>query len=724
MSMIQHGRAAALIAVAAALALALPATAQSAQDDFHKAYYLEREERDLKGALTLYKRVAESRRASADLRAKARKRARNITEEMASGDFARLVPAGTIWYLELNRPGGQVRKLLRQLGLLGDGRTNGGPKFGISPKLVDGLLGMRGAAVAVTEVDPRRGPTKGVLILHPGDLDVCQGLIETALPVGGQPADPIRGHATYGIEGHAFVTRTSRLLIVSPDRKQIEGVVDRLDGRGTPSFADNKELADIMRMRGDDLVFFCMHFEPLLPMLKEIIQRETRRDPELRAVLALLDIESTRCVAARAGVDANGISFDARLVLDEGHRNIAFNLLRQPGIPKSALSMVPEGAAFFIAGAANRRGKIPPGEADAKGQPVVTLMDFGRELFANLTDFCIYGMPQVTSTKEGPIPDVAIALHVNDPKRSHALWQFVLGTAQAATGGDKSPVDESRIGDTRVERYLVEGVPVFLAAHENDVLVSSSRRAIETSLASRSKGRTVLEDPAFKTTLDQIQEDSVRAAAMNVGRVCQIASHFMSERERQEMAPFQEILKDSSLSLTLQHGTNHLGLSGRISGIPNIGPMVENLIKEEMGHGHRVAMGQGLQRQFETLNVRGLHEAARAVVRRFHQASKDEPNTLNSFAWGLLTENRYKDRYDDLALQISKTSNESTAWKNWFYVDTYAMALFKTGDVENAVVFQRKAVELAGDHRLAGDARKRLEQFEEASRKPGRRRIR
>ncbi|MHC4896945.1 MAG: hypothetical protein ACYTGW_07545 [Planctomycetota bacterium] len=721
MSIMMKGRGTASLAVVAAVALmfALPATAQTAQDDFHRAYYLQHEKGDLQGALALYKQVAESRRASRELRAKAAQHARDLAEEIASGDFTRLVPADTICYLELNRPGAQMRNLLGQLGLLGGPEgTNGGTAFGISPKLVDAVLGMRGAAVAVTDFDARRGPTNGVIILHPGNLDVAQGVLETVLPVGGQPVAPIAGHATYSIEGQVLLTRTSRLLIASPDRAQIEGVLARLGGRGGAAFADNDELSAAMKLRGDDLLFFCMHFKPLMPMVRDVIQRETRRDPELRAALAFLDIESTRCIAGRAGIDADGISFDARLVLDEGHRNLVFNLLRQPGIPKSALSMVPKGAAGFVVGAVNRRGPVPPGVTDAHERPVVTLMDFGRELFANLTDFSLYVMPQVARMPWGPMPDVAVALHVNDPKRSRALWQFVLGTAQAATGGDRTAARATQVGDVRIERYQIEEVPVFLATYGNDLIIAPSERVITASVGARSKGQTLLQDTAYTRAREQFKKDSVRVAALNIGRVCEIASHFMSERERREMAPFAKMLHDSSVSFSIEQGANHMGVSGRICGIPNIGPMVKQLIEQEMKRGRRASASATLRGQFETLHARGRHDAARKVVIQIHKAGKGQPDDLNTFAWQLLTERRYKDKYDDLALAMSKTSNESSAWKNWYYVDTYAMALFKKGDVKKAVTYQRRAVQLAGNHPRVGEAKKRLEQFLAASRKP------
>ncbi len=720
MSIIKNMRVTVPLAVVATLLPALAATAQSPQDDFYKAYYLQhtKGDRDLKTALALYKSVAANRQASGELRAKAERHARDLAEELASGDFARLVPADTIFYLELNRPGEQARNLLGQLGLLRDaGQIDGEPTLGISPRLIDSLLGLRGVALAVTAIEPRRGPTNGVLILHPGDLDVALGLLETVLPAAGQPAEPIGGHRTYSLEGHAFVTRTSRLLVVSPDREQIRGVVERLRGRGGPSLAENDELSGAMETRGNDLVFCCMQFRPLLPVIRKMAQAAARRHPEVQAALAFLDIESTRYVLGRAGVGKDSISFDARLVLDEGHRNLAFNLLRQPGIPKSALSMVPEGTACFVAGAVNRRGAIPPSEIDARGRPVVTLMDFGRELFMNLTDFSVYVMPQVARMPWGPMPDVAVALHVNDPVRSRALWQLVFGTAQVGTGGGESAPRERRVGDASVESYQIEKVPVFLATSGNDLIFSLSERAIETSLEARSKGRTVFEDPVYRLVLSKLREDDVRVAAMSVGRVCEIASRFMGEREQREMAPFARMMQDSSVGLNIHHGANELGVSGRFCGVPNIAPMVDRLIKQETRRGHRLSVDDSLRGRFESLHARGRHDAARAVAVQIHQVSKNEPNALNSFAWQLLTESRYKNRYDDLALAISKTSNEASAWSNWFYVDTYARALFQNGKVENALNYQRKAVEMAGEHPRAGEAKRQLDEFLEASRK-------
>lgn len=557
-----------------------PGVAQAPADDFHRAYYLQHEVGDLEAALGLYERVAQDPRAPAELRDRANASAHAVAEELASADFARLVPADTIFYLEFNRPGEQLRTLLGQLGMLGAG----GQRLGISPALVEGLLGMRGAAIAITEFDPRHGPTGGVAIVHPGDLEVVRGLCETALPIGGEPAEPIGGYATYGIEGQAFVTLTSRLVIAGRHREDIVAVVDRMQNGGEGSLAQSERLAGAMAMRGDDLLFFCVNLQPVMPMIMDAMAHETRRDPGARAALAFLDLPSTRTVAGRAGVDARGLSFDMVVELDEGHHNLAFNLMRMPNLDAEALSLVPSGPAGFCVGAVNREGQVPGGETDAKGRPVVTMMDFGRELFANVADVAAFVMPDVQQAPWGPMPDVGFAMRVNDPRRSLALWRFVLGTAQGASGGG-DPAEPQREGDVVVQRFQIDRVPVFLAHAGERVMLSSSERLIATAIGGARSGQSVLQDPAYADALAHASEGGTLVLAANLGRCGQLGKHFMSDRERREAAPFFDLLADTSVSFVSMQTANRCGLRGRVVGIPDIGPMLQQLIDHELHRG-------------------------------------------------------------------------------------------------------------------------------------------
>lgn len=209
------------------------ARAESAEDKFYRAFYLEQAGGDWAAAAELYQEIASDHQADPELRSQAKAHLAICREELASGDFARLMPPEAWAYVEIKRPGDQFLKLLNELGLLAEADripTKGERRIAISPALIREGLGIRGAAVAITGFNPLKQVPSGVLVFHPGDLEVVRGLIETALPIGGQATEPIEGFATYQVEGKAFVTLTSRLVVVSSERSQIKGVLDRLSG--------------------------------------------------------------------------------------------------------------------------------------------------------------------------------------------------------------------------------------------------------------------------------------------------------------------------------------------------------------------------------------------------------------------------------------------------------------------------------------------------------------
>jgi len=543
------------------LALIVPLSAQSGNQEFYRAYYLEQEERDLQAALDLYRQIADTG-DSKSLRQRAKGRARSVAEELACTDFARLMPASAAFYVEVNSPGAQLRRLTEQLGLMRAARDGG---IGLSPELIDGVLGMRGAAIAITEFDPRRGPTNGVLLFHPGDMKILRGVLETALPIGGREVDRIGGYPTYDIEGQALVTLTDRLAIASRDRGEIEAVVARLVGDGGPSLADAPGVERAMELRGDDLLFFCVNLEQMMPMIQNAIARETRRNRELQMALSFVDLESTKTIAGRIGVDDDGISLEVGIDLDEDHRNLAFNLLRLPGIDRDTLAMVPAGAAFFAASAITGSGSVPPTLKDARGEPIVTWMDFGREFYANIADVAFFTMPTVSRGPFGPMPDMALAMRVNDVERSRSLWQFVFQTAQAAT--NKGTEGEGRNLGEGVERYEIAGVPVFLATHDDQLLITPSAAAIEATVAARKGNKSILDDDVFARALANMSDGGTVAAAVNMGRCAEIATHFMNDRERREMMPIAQIVEDTSIAVTLQQTSHRAGINAQLSGI-------------------------------------------------------------------------------------------------------------------------------------------------------------
>jgi len=77
--------------------------------------------------------------------------------------------------------------------------------------------------------------------------------------------------------------------------------------------------------------------------------------------------------------------------------------------------------------------------------------------------------------------------------------------------------------------------------------------------------------------------------------------------------------------------------------------------------------------------------------------SAEDPQTLNMVAWTLLNLKDADATTLKLAHHAAKTAAELTEWKSWMVLDTYALAAFKHGDREEAIKWQKKAMELAPD---------------------------
>jgi tetratricopeptide (TPR) repeat protein len=122
-----------------------------------------------------------------------------------------------------------------------------------------------------------------------------------------------------------------------------------------------------------------------------------------------------------------------------------------------------------------------------------------------------------------------------------------------------------------------------------------------------------------------------------------------------------------------------------------------------------------LWREFEK---RAADEADRKTAlvlgEKLYETMHDDDAGLNNRAWEMLTEDRFGGSFNDLALKYSQRSNELTDHHNWYYLDTLALALFKTGDAQEAVEMEKKALALCNDASGRPQVEAALARFEAA----------
>lgn len=116
---------------------------------------------------------------------------------------------------------------------------------------------------------------------------------------------------------------------------------------------------------------------------------------------------------------------------------------------------------------------------------------------------------------------------------------------------------------------------------------------------------------------------------------------------------------------------------------------------------------------FQKIQTDGLTEEIKQIASNFIENAPADG--LNSFAWNILTRVPEENRDLQAALNAAEKANRLTDGKDPSVLDTYALALFETGKIQEAIDMQEKAVELTSDYPQAQqELKQRLEHYKAA----------
>jgi len=100
---------------------------------------------------------------------------------------------------------------------------------------------------------------------------------------------------------------------------------------------------------------------------------------------------------------------------------------------------------------------------------------------------------------------------------------------------------------------------------------------------------------------------------------------------------------------------------------------------------------------FSALAEPGSAEAAAAIGERILRDHTDDALTLDTLAWGILTDDALPQRDLPLALRAARRAHDLTADDDAEVLETYARALVMTGSRAEGIAMHRRAIHLCGD---------------------------
>ncbi len=566
------------------LALSVAAKDQSpvggAEANFQRGFFLQVHEHDLPGAAAAYENVVSDSAAPGALRSQAKTRLAQIREDLASANFARLMPPNVLGYAELVQPGEHIARILNMMGLLGptEARADSAAQkpmalgnglylpadFSVSPALVAELKKIRGAAVGVASLNDQGRPG-GLAAIHPGDCDLLRGAIETAVQLL-EPGEPIASFKTYRIPDVGWVMLTARLVFVSDSRDQLAAAAERLGNPRAESLASN-DLFKRAAAESPNALFFAYVDGP------QIVKRfgSQLRGPDAEMIRGLLDLDHFESLVVALTTTEDGIRLRAEMNLMPGHHNVLYALIRTAPITKRSLSLVPQSAAGVLVVGLNPAGPaVPPDAANPQG---LSAMDLGREFFNNVEELAIFVLPP-TSAGDGhqSMPEIGAVLAVKDPAKSEALWNQVLSLATlfgARTAKAPSAID---IAGKPGRAYTFSGAPPIAVVRVDRELVIGTQGAVTAAIQTQGSKNSIADDKTSQ--LLRLMPDTSKALFLDVGRCVDIAASLSNGPDAQLLKAIGTVTRNLKVSVATDEAPNRLTVRAEVTGLPQFRDIV------------------------------------------------------------------------------------------------------------------------------------------------------
>lgn len=637
------------LAVALAGLLAQRGAAQdAAESHFQRGYYLQTLKSDPAGAAKAFEQVLADPAATAEMKTDAQTRLAQCREDLAAADLAQLLPADALAYIEVNRPGAHVGNLIRMFGLMGDpaagakvtgerpatpqgGDGSGIPlapgfqvpsDFAVSPALVRELEKVRGIAAAITSVD-QRGIPDGVAVIHPGESDLLRGLAETSIQFV-QRGDAIDGFKTYQIENEVWLVQTARLFVVARTRDQAAAAVTRLKNGGAESLASHARFAKLAADRKDALAFAYVAGDQIAPLM-------IAHGAFTEAMIArsVVDLDKLESLTATVKTTSDGIEVQAKAVMGEGHRNLAYALIRTAPATRRTLAHVPSGAAAVGILGLNPATKTPAEPVVPPGEPrYVTAMDLGREVFANIEEISVFVTPAANPEARTPIPEVGVVFGVKDPEQSQALWDQLLALPSMFGAPLTSPPTDVTIEGAKGRQFRFPYIPpIVLVAQKDRTFLAGTHGAVAASLrVAAGKQDSLAKDPQLKALVDALPEHTSKGAVVHIGRAMRMAAPLAGRDMPAEVGLSMSVLDNLTLSFVTDEQPTQFAVRAQAKGMPDVAQLVKIAARFEESHRSRIVEAQ---RQIEAARADAARADAEIRSIRERQAELDATRALD-----------------------------------------------------------------------------------------------
>jgi hypothetical protein len=563
-----------------------PASQKKADAEFYRGYYLQHETGDFADAVKAYKQSVKLG-PSSKIQTAIDAEMAELQEELATADFAQVMPSKAIAYLEISNPADHLEKIATIMGLTGKQFSAGDDKvtlriedefaipsdFQLSPALLREFKKIRGAAIAITDVRDQVPPFEGIAAIHAGQSDLIGGILETGIQL--VPAtENIGGFPTFSIAGHIWIVKTNRLLIVASSKDKIENCLRRITNQNADSLA-NVESYKTARAGNQDAALFA-YVNPAMAIKKF----DDIFEGELAIARMALDLDHMEHVTAALTATDSGVRGRLSVKYAEDHNSFGYGLIRTVPLSNKALKHIPSGSAAVVGMGLNPQMLLA---AQAAGSRQLSALDIGREFFANIEEVGLFVLPSMTQQND-EIPNVGLVIASSDIEKSTNLWNQMLTLPSMMNIEDGPTAKSISIAGVEARQYTFaddDAPQLVIAKLGDEALVAGTPDAVKAVIEAGKSGTTLANDARAKAFWESKSEHTSKAAFVHVGRALQLAAAMENGRNADEMRMISNVIQDMVVTLVVNEAPADFEIQTDIVGLPQFDAIIKAVAKSQ-----------------------------------------------------------------------------------------------------------------------------------------------
>lgn len=596
-----------------------------ADAEFYKGYYQHHEANNLPAAVKSYKRAIQLG-VSPSIADAVENEMTNLQESVVTSSFENVMPADAIAYIELSNPANHVEQLARLMGLTGKPKSDSGPvvvlpidreiaipsDFQISPALLREMKKLRGAAVAITEIkDSNDGPpVEGLLVIHPGESDLLQGILETSIQFA-PASERLGGFPTFTIENKVWIVQTQTLIFVSDSKETIVDGLDRIKNSKLGSLADVDSFKTARATEKDAAVFAYVNPEQMMTRFGHMMRGE------MSMIRVAIDLDHLQHITSSIKATDNGLQTRFSVQYSEDHNSFGYGLIRTTPLSKKALSKIPSEAAVVVGMGLNPQMVLA---AQTTAGQHISALDIGRELFANIEEIGLFVLP---STIQGnrEFPNVGVVFTANDLDKSNRLWNEMLSLPSKMKIDDGPRAKTIEINGVAAREYTFNdpGAPELVIAKLGDeAMVAGTRMAVEAVIAANRSGTTLANDKSASAFWEASTESTAKALFVKVGPALQLAASMSGGNDASEMMMIKSAVDNLSIIATVDESHTNFDVTTSVVDLPKF----ENIIKTLAKMNDRMASPSDVAQPYRVRRTDTPVTASDATARKVKSTKK------------------------------------------------------------------------------------------------------